>query len=200
MAAFVGQPTVEKSEEKGDNGQQEANDHTGSTESSGARGGGGDATAGSRGLFGYSGLHAASSNGNAKWLSTLLADGSNVSLVNSKTVDGGYTPLHLAASAGHADCVEELLDCNETDIHVTDAFGRTPLETAEQNFKNDVAMLLRSHGKNIDLLSNTFLLQIANTCGMYWLWVDLVIKSFKNADTYGSMEHTYKCTAARCQA
>ena len=33
------------------------------------------------------------------------------------------------------------------DIHVTDAFDRTPLETAEQNFKNDVAKLLRTHGK-----------------------------------------------------
>ena len=67
--------------------------------------------------------------------------------MNGKTVDGGYTPLHLAASAGHADCVEELLEHSKMNIHVTDAFGRTPLETAEQNFKNDVAELLQNHSK-----------------------------------------------------
>ena len=61
----------------------------------------------------------------------------------------GYTPLHLAASAGHTDCVEELLNYPRTDMRVTDIVGRTPLETAEQNFKNNVAKLLRSHGKSL---------------------------------------------------
>ena len=105
------------------------------------------ATAGARGLFGYSKLHAAASNGHANSLKIFLAEDPNSSDVNGKTVDGGYTPLHLAASAGHAECVEELLQCHKTDIHVTDAFGRTPLETAKQNFKIDVAKLLRTHGK-----------------------------------------------------
>ena len=40
--------------------------------------------------------------------------------MNDKTVDGGYTPLHLAASAGHAEKYHKI------DMHVTDA-----LETAE---------------------------------------------------------------------
>ena len=40
--------------------------------------------------------------------------------MNGKTVDGGYIPLHLAASAGHAE------KYHKTDMHVTDA-----LETAE---------------------------------------------------------------------
>ena len=100
-----------------------------------------------RGLFGYSRLHAAASNGHADSLKSLLKDSANTSDINGKTVGGGYTPLHLVASAGHNKCVAEMLVCDETDIHVTDAFGRTPLETAEQNFKNDVAKLLRSHGK-----------------------------------------------------
>ena len=104
---------------------------------------------GARGLFGYSKLHAAASNGQAAVLKLLLAEDPNSSDVNGKTVDGGYTPLHLAASAGHADCVEELLTYHKTDMQVTDAFGRTPLETAEQNFKNDVAKLLRTHGKSL---------------------------------------------------
>ena len=98
-----------------------------------------------RGLFGYSILHTAASNGQADLLESFLSkDSSNV---NSKTVDGGYTPLHLAALAGHTDCVEELLKFENTDIHVADAFDRTPLVAAEQNFKTDVARLLRSHGK-----------------------------------------------------
>ena len=91
----------------------------------------------------------AASNGYADFLKLLLADDGNASKVNGKTVDGGYTPLHLAASAGHADCVEELLKYHKTDMHVTDAFGRTPLEIAEQNFISDVAKLLRSYGKNL---------------------------------------------------
>ena len=79
---------------------------------------------------------------------TVLCDDANTDDVNGKTVDGGYTPLRLAASAGHVDCVEELLKYHKTDMHVTDAFSRTPLETAKQNFKSDVAKLLRSYGKN----------------------------------------------------
>ena len=106
-----------------------------------------NATAGGGGLFGYSQLHVAASNGQAALLKLLLAE--NSSDVNGKTDYGGYTPLHLAASAGRAECIKELLKCHKTDIHVTDAFGRTPLETAEQNFKTTVATLLRSHGKNL---------------------------------------------------
>ena len=53
-------------------------------------------------------------------IKTVLSDDSNSSDVNGKTVDGGYTPLHLAASAGHAE------KYHKTDMHVTDA-----LETAE---------------------------------------------------------------------
>ena len=70
-----------------------------------------------------------------------------------RTIDGGSTPLHLAISAGHADCVEELLKHPKTDIHVTDTYGRTPVETAELSCKSDVAKLLRSHGKNMHIIS-----------------------------------------------
>ena len=119
-----------------DNGHQ---DHTESSR--------GDVADDTRGLFGYTNLHEAASTGDVELLRSLLSDDSNGNDVNGKTVNGGYTPLHLAASAGHAECVEELLKYHKTDIHVTDGFNKIPLETAEQNFKNDVAKLLRSHGK-----------------------------------------------------
>ena len=99
-----------------------------------------------RGLFGYTQLHLAASGGHADLVEFLLRDSSNVN-VNSKTVDGGYTPLHLAASAGHTSCVKTLLRSHDTSLHITDAFGRTPLQTAEQHNKTDVAKLLRSQGK-----------------------------------------------------
>lgn len=137
---------VEKVQDENAIKEQETEDKTTISESLGDDSALG-ATPAARGLFGYSRLHAAASNGDSHSLNSLLKDPANISDINGKTVDGGYTPLHLAASAGHDNCVAELLDCDKADIHVADAFGRTPLETAEQNFKNDVAKLLRSYGK-----------------------------------------------------
>ena len=108
---------------------------------------------GARDLFGYSELHKAASNGDISILKSLLYDNSNVSDVNGKTTDGGYTPLHLAALTGHADCVEELISCNKVDICATDAFGRTPLETAKQSFKSDVVNLLQNYGRCLKVAS-----------------------------------------------
>ena len=97
--------------------------------------------------FGYSKLHEAAINGHTNLLKSLLSDGSNSIDVNGKTIDGGCTPLHLAVSADHADCVKELLKHPKTDVHVIDTFGRTPVQIAEHSCKSDVAKLLRSHGK-----------------------------------------------------
>jgi len=97
-----------------------------------------------KGLFNYNPLHAAASNGHHKIVTLLVEFGADV---NCKTVDDGYTPLHLAASAGHVNSVRALLAFDKTDVHVTDAFGRTAMEIAEQNFKTDVAKSLRSNGK-----------------------------------------------------
>ena len=157
--------TVEKVQDENANKEQGTEDKTSTSENLGD-----DSTLGAtaRGLFGYSRLHAAASNGHADSLKSLLKDPANTSDINGKTVDGGYTPLHLAASAGHDKCVAELLDCDETDIHVPDAFGRTPLETAEQNFKNDVAKLLRSHGKcPCCSIRPTFIIP----CFLYTSWI-----------------------------
>ena len=67
--------------------------------------------------------------------------------MNGKTIDGGYTPLHLAASAGHVECVEELLKHDQIDFYVTDVLGRTPLETTGKSFRSNVAKVLRNYGR-----------------------------------------------------
>ena len=65
------------------NNQQGINDHQESF------GGDIDVLTGARGLFGYSKLHAAASNGQAAVLKLLSAEDPNSSDVNGKTVDGG---------------------------------------------------------------------------------------------------------------
>jgi len=141
MATSQEQQNPAGTREQSDNQQEIANHHP----------------EGATGLFGYSQLHGAASKGHTNLLKSLLIDDSSSVDVNGKTVDGGYTPLHLAASAGHADCVKELLKHPKINVHVTDAFGGTPLETAERNVKNDVAKLLRSHSKSlcVDIGVNT---------------------------------------------
>ena len=138
---------MEEHQDENANGDQDTkrNDNTASNSQQEYSDRSDDGVYGSTGLYGYSKLHEAASSGQSELIKSLLSEDPNS--VNSKTVDGGYTPLHLAASAGHADFVEELLKYHKTDIHVTDAFGRTPLEIAEHYFKTTVAKLLRSHGK-----------------------------------------------------
>lgn len=138
----VDQMTSKNEESSDDINQQDTSDHL-------ERLGDNVAAGASGNLFGYTKLHVAASDGDVDSLKSLLSDDSNNSDVNGKTVNGGYTPLHLAASAGHTRCVEELLNHHKTDIRVTDEFGKTSLQTAEQNSKNDVAKLLRSHGKSL---------------------------------------------------
>ena len=58
----------------------------------------------------------------------------------------GWTPLHNAARQGHLKATQMLVD-QEADIHVTDNDGKTPLQLAQEDQRNqwqEVVELLRS--------------------------------------------------------
>ena len=102
-----------------------------------------------QGLFGYTPIHEAVSNGHSKVLQLLLEhEGDPNCRANS-----GYTPLHLAACSGNVDCVWVLLDYN-ADITSKDVHGNTPLQTAELSSKYNVTKALRSAGKCISYICN----------------------------------------------
>ena len=95
-----------------------------------------------RGVFGYTPLHEAVSNGHSNILELLLQHGGDLNCRDNR----GYTLLHLAASSGHINCVRVLL-ANDVDITCTDEYGKTPLQTAELSSKHVVVRMLRSAGK-----------------------------------------------------
>ena len=72
----------------------------------------------------------------------LLDKGANV---NAKENKDGQTPLHRAATRGHANIVEILL-ARGADTNAKDHRGRTALDLAEDRGRTEVANLLRQHG------------------------------------------------------
>ena len=66
----------------------------------------------------------------------------NPKLVTSKDAEG-KTALHWAATGGHKEVVQFLLD-SKADVHAKDNDGKTPLDLA--SFHKDIADLLRQNG------------------------------------------------------
>ncbi|KAK9682305.1 hypothetical protein RND81_10G064300 [Saponaria officinalis] len=67
-----------------------------------------------------------------------------------KTDYDGRSPLHLAASRGHEDIVQFLIQ-EGVDVNVLDNFGTTPLMEAVKNGHDKVADLLRKKGATLDV-------------------------------------------------
>jgi ankyrin repeat protein len=70
----------------------------------------------------------------------LLAKGADVTARSN----GGFTPIHYAASVG-AEAVAELLLAHHADVNATDDTGETPLRVGSVSHE-DLMELLRQHG------------------------------------------------------
>ncbi|KAG6541185.1 hypothetical protein Mapa_017419 [Marchantia paleacea] len=68
-----------------------------------------------RKALGLNPLHIAAWTGNVKSIQDQLANGLNLPADASAQTEGGFTPLHLAASRGHADVIEFLLSVQGVD-------------------------------------------------------------------------------------
>ena len=93
------------------------------------------------GLFGYTPLHEAASEGHYEIVGMLMDRGANADL---KT-NNGYTCLHLAAAGGHNDSAKVLIQ-KGANIKCTDEFGRTALESAEVAARMDTLRVMLSAG------------------------------------------------------
>jgi ankyrin repeat protein len=90
---------------------------------------------------GWTPLHYAAFNGQAKNIQVLLAHGAPV----DATDNDGATPLHAAAAAGHADAIEALL-LGGAKINTLDHNGDAPLQNAaEAGSLPATEVLLRHH-------------------------------------------------------
>lgn len=97
-----------------------------------------------RGLYGYTRVHRAVVNCNPRKLEKILTETDNDGL--NSTVHCGYTPLHLAASSGHEECVRILLE-HGADITIEDDFGKTPKKIASLSSKSTIVRLLHNEGE-----------------------------------------------------
>ena len=103
-----------------------------------------------RGEFGCTPMHEAVRNGHSKVLNLLLEHGGDPNCCTSS----GYTPLYLAVSNGDvADCVRVLLE-NNADISITDAYGRTPVQTQSSRHGAEIVKILRSAGEHLASVLN----------------------------------------------
>ncbi len=83
--------------------------------------------------------------GDAKSIDLLLSH-PNID-VNSKTANGGETPLHIAAFHGRSAATRRLLQCPEIEMNAINHNGWTALDLAVHRNHSAVASLLRDHAK-----------------------------------------------------
>ena len=73
--------------------------------------------------------------------------------INGKEATAGFTPLHIAAHSGHAQCTALLLK-RGADVEATDVDGDTPLHIAVGVNNREVVVLLLRHGASVAAVNN----------------------------------------------
>ncbi len=92
-------------------------------------------------------LLSAAEKGEAHMTALLLAAGAGV----NTTDEDGYTPLLMAVTNGHTECVRLLLTMPGIDVNQSDIFGRHPLlDAAASGHTECVRLLLSAPGININ--------------------------------------------------
>jgi ankyrin repeat protein len=100
---------------------------------------------------GMTALHWTALNGDLKTMNVLLAAKATP---DPLTRLGGYTPLHLASSRGHAAVVARLLDAGSKATAVTST-GVQPIHLAAQAGNPDAVRALLDHGADVNVRDDT---------------------------------------------
>ena len=100
---------------------------------------------------GMTALHWAALNGDVKTMELLLIGGA---VVEPLTRIGGYTPLHLASSRGHAPIVARLLEAGSKPKLVTET-GVQPIHLAAQAGSADAVRFLLDRGADVNAVDGT---------------------------------------------
>ena len=82
-------------------------------------------------------------------LKLLLENSKKLNLNINKQNEWGETPLHLAASAGHKNCVIILCKHDSIDTTIQNKWNRTPLDVAKDFGENDTYTTENQNFKNI---------------------------------------------------
>jgi len=92
-------------------------------------------------------LHEAARNGNIDQVRSILER--DPSLLEKRTDNGYFRPLHLAAMEGHLDIAQFLID-RRAEVNPTDRSGLTPLHHAARRKRYAIARLLLENGAEIN--------------------------------------------------
>ena len=94
-------------------------------------------------------LYTAAQNGDAEKVHLCLNAGADVNWTNE--AESKNTPLHMAATNGHADCVRLLLAATGSDVNKANANGETPLScAAKEGHAECVNLLLAAPGIEVN--------------------------------------------------
>ncbi len=78
-----------------------------------------------------------------------ILEGEGAVLINAKSKRGSYTPLHVAARDGHADCIKILI-MRGASLKETDAWGQNALHIAAFKGHADCVQILVNSGAPVD--------------------------------------------------